>query len=435
MARVTEFVCQQCGNTTPKWMGKCPSCGEWNSLVETVVAKAKSSRKKTSSSVSAVKLTSIKGKELSTRIPTKISEFDRVLGGGIVPGMVTLIAGEPGIGKSTLLLQLAEKIKGEVIYVSGEESASQIASRAARLGIKGDGITILPETDVDAVLDHVSDSSNPSLLIVDSIQTVTTQDLSGTAGSVGQVRETSARLIAFAKKTKTPIFMTGHVTKVGAIAGPRVLEHMVDTVCWFEGERSQFLRLLRAVKNRFGPTDEVGIFTMEDKGLVEVINPSKLFLSDDGSAPGAAKTALLEGTRPVIAEVEALVVPTRLAFPKRVGHGVSPRRLEILIAVLTRRAGLPLSDFDIFVNAVGGIKVSEPASDLAIALAISSSYFDKPLPKGMVAVGEVGLLGGIREVAAQEKRVKEAKRLGFNKPLTKKEVKTLQEAIRKHFRK
>lgn len=336
---------------------------------------------------------------------------------------------------TVLLLQLAEKVKGEVVYVSGEESASQIASRAARLGIKGDGITILPETDVDAVLDHVSDSSNPSLLIVDSIQTVTTQDLSGTAGSVGQVRETSARLIAFAKRTKTPIFMTGHVTKVGAIAGPRVLEHMVDTVCWFEGERSQFLRLLRAVKNRFGPTDEVGIFTMEDEGLAEVINPSELFLSDDGSVPGAAKTALLEGTRPVIAEVEALVVPTRLAFPKRVGHGVSPRRLEILIAVLTRRAGLPLSDFDIFVNAVGGIKVSEPASDLAIALAISSSYFDKPLPKGMVAIGEVGLLGGIREVAAQEKRVKEARRLGFNKPLTKKEAKTLQEAIRKYFRK
>lgn len=429
MARTSsQFVCQQCGNTSPKWMGQCGACGSWNSFVETVVEQFKvKSKSKNLRNAKIVKLSDVKPVEFSKRTSTQIDELDIVLGGGIISGMVTLLAGEPGIGKSTLLLQIANKFNGKVLYIAGEESALQIANRAQRLQVKGD-IEVLEETDVDIALGSIT--TNPALVIVDSIQTLTTSDLTGTSGSVGQVRETSARIISFAKKTGVPVFIVGHVTKEGSIAGPRVLEHMVDTVLWFEGERSNPLRIVRAIKNRFGPTDEVGVFAMEEKGLREIINPSELFLSDEKGVPGQVITSIMEGTRPILAEIEALVVPTKLAFPKRSASGVDSRRLDILIAVLQRRCGLPLWDHDIFVNASGGLRIGEPAADLAIALAIASSYYDKPVKAGSFAVGEVSLLGNIRQVPQLDKRVKEAKRLGYANPITGKEIKTLQIALR-----
>ncbi len=364
----------------------------------------------------------------SARISTKISELDRVLGGGLVPGQVVLIAGEPGIGKSTLLLQLADKI-GNTLYISGEESVGQIKVRADRLGIKSKTLRFLEETDVDAA---VTSFDSEKLAVVDSIQTMATQDLSGLAGSIGQVRECAFRLLRIAKEKNIPLFMVGHVTKEGTVAGPAVLAHIVDTLLWFEGDKSLTLRLLRAVKNRFGPTDEVGIFEMEDKGLLPVTNIEKIFLSKGNTyVSGSVITSILQGTRPLLVEIQALVVSSKLPFPKRVAQGVDVRRLELLLAVLIRRCGLPLYEYDVFVNVAGGIKVTEPASDLAICLAIASSFFDKPLPKGSLALGEVGLLGEIREVVAQDKRVKEARRLGLVRPITQREIKYVNEAIKK----
>ena len=364
----------------------------------------------------------------SARISTKISELDRVLGGGLVPGQVVLIAGEPGIGKSTLLLQLADKI-GNTLYISGEESVGQIKVRADRLGIKSKTLRFLEETDVDAA---VTSFDSEKLAVVDSIQTMATQDLSGLAGSIGQVRECAFRLLRIAKEKNIPLFMVGHVTKEGTVAGPAVLAHIVDTLLWFEGDKSLTLRLLRAVKNRFGPTDEVGIFEMEDKGLLPVTNIEKIFLSKGNTyVSGSVITSTLQGTRPLLVEIQALVVSSKLPFPKRVAQGIDVRRLELLLAVLIRRCGLPLYEYDVFVNVAGGIKVTEPASDLAICLAIASSFFDKPLPKGSIALGEIGLLGEIREVVAQDKRVKEARRLGLVRPITQREMKYVNEAIKK----
>lgn len=455
----TQFVCQQCGYTSPKWLGQCPSCGTWNSLAETIVfaPNQKSIRRladKNQKVAEPIKLSSVKSTEYNRRISTKIAELDRVLGGGILPGMVTLIAGEPGIGKSTLLLQIAgSSTGGKVFYIAGEESAAQIANRAKRLGIKGDNITVLEETDVDAVLEQVEQvvkvdksrnehSTFPTCIIVDSIQTMTTGDLTGTAGSIGQVKECANRLAFYSKRTGVPLFLAGHVTKEGAIAGPRVLEHLVDTVLWFEGSRSEVLRVLRAVKNRFGATEEIGIFSMEERGLVEVANPSKLFLGEAGLPAGKAglvsgsvATPIIEGTRPLLVEIQALVSPTKLAFPKRSASGVDGRRLEIIIAVLARRVGLPLWEYDVFVNVAGGIKIAEPAADLAIALAIASAFYGKPVASGTFAVGEVGLLGEIREVVYLERRVKEARRIGFKTPVTKREARTVGEAIRKYISK
>lgn len=418
--------------------------------METVVSeqkhKAQSIKHK---KIEPVKLSSVRSADSNKRISTGIGELDRVLGGGTLFGMVALVAGEPGIGKSTLLLQLASRHPSHVLYIAGEESASQIANRASRLGVKGDNIEVLEETDVDGILEQVNKllsykvteseeknsitqllSNSISLVIVDSIQTLTTQDLTGTAGSIGQVRECANRLISFAKRTGTPLFLVGHVTKDGVIAGPRVLEHMVDTVLWFEGERTQELRVLRAVKNRFGSTDEVGIFSMREKGLFEVSNPSSLFLGE-GNAAGSATTVILEGTRPFLVEIQALVVPTKLAFPKRSASGVDPRRLEMIIAVLARRTGIPLWEHDVFVNVAGGIRVAETAADLAVALSIASAFYDKALKSKSVAVGEVSLLGGIRDVPYIEKRTREAKRLGFTDAVTHKEARTVGEAIRK----
>ena len=428
MAKVhSQFVCQQCGYSQVGWAGKCPNCGSWGSLVETVIKDEKQvSRKQHSTGGKAISLSSIPSRKTS-RISTRISELDRVLGGGLVSGQVVLIAGEPGIGKSTLLLQLADKIGG-ALYVSGEESASQVAIRAKRLGVKSKSLKFLEETDVDAIIESID---APALLVVDSIQTLFTSDLSGLPGSVGQVRECAARLLRLAKERNFPLFLVGHVTKEGTVAGPAVLAHIVDTVLWFEGEKSLSLRLLRAVKNRFGPTDEVGIFSMEDKGLIPEDNAEKIFLTKRGaSVPGSVVSSILNGTRPMLVEIQSLVVPTKMAFPKRTAQGIDPRRLEMLLAVLIRRCALPLYEYDVFVNVAGGITVREPASDLAICLSVASAFFDKAISAKVVAVGEVGLLGEIREVVAEAKRVKEARRLGFGLAVTQAKFKYVSQVVK-----
>ena len=432
---MSKFVCQQCGYESVGFLGKCPNCGEWNSLVEVIEEntkhKARGRNKSTSTpSVKPISLSSIPSKKTS-RILTKIPELDRVLGGGLVNGQVVLIAGEPGIGKSTILLEVSEKL-GNVLYVCGEESASQVKVRAERLSIKKTGISLLEDTNVDNVVEVVSSEANLSGVIVDSIQTMYTSDLSGMAGSVGQVRECAARLLRVCKEKEIPLFLVGHVTKEGTVAGPAVLAHIVDTVLWFEGDKTLTLRLLRAVKNRFGPTDEVGIFEMQDKGLISVTDTEKLFLEKSKKqVPGSVVTSILQGTRPILVEIQALVVPTKMAFAKRVAQGIDSRRLELLLAVLIRRCGLPLYDFDVFVNCAGGMKITEPGADLAIILAIASAYFDKPISNKTMALGEVGLLGEIREVMAQEKRMKEARRLGFTQVISSKEDRFVGEVIKK----
>ena len=434
----SNYVCQQCEYSQISWFGKCPQCGEWNTGVETLLrSRASGGQARTSKlQTKPVSLVSISSKNTS-RISTKISELDRVLGGGLVPGQVVLIAGEPGIGKSTLLIQLADKI-GNLLYVTGEESVNQIKIRADRLGIKNNKILLLEETDIDEIINTISTLQGTSLngIVVDSIQTMATSDLSGMAGSVGQVRESAFRLVKIAKQKNIPIFIVGHVTKGGTVAGPSVLMHIVDTVLWFEGDKSLTLRLLRAVKNRFGPTDEVGVFSMEDKGLISVTDPEKTFLSKrKANFAGDVTSCILQGTRPILVEVQSLVVPTKMAFPKRVSQGIDIKRLELLLAVLIRRCGLPFYEQDVFVNVAGGISIkNDPSIDLAITLSCASSFFDKPLPNGILAVGEVGLLGDIREVVAQDKRVKEARRLGFTNMITSKEVKFLQEAIKRYLR-
>jgi len=456
--QTSVYVCQQCGSQQARWFGKCPECGSWGSLVETVVSiqGQKSKTRDTKDAAKPVSLTSVPSKATS-RISTNISELDRVLGGGLVAGQVVLIAGEPGIGKSTILLQLADKL-GNFLYVSGEESVSQIKIRADRLGVKNKDVSLLEETDIDSVIDtiatfkgssfkgstslslgfRVEDLQGISLkgVVVDSIQTMATSDLSGMAGSVGQVRESAYRLVRVAKKMNIPVFIVGHVTKQGSVAGPSVLMHIVDTVLWFEGDKTLPVRLLRAVKNRFGPTDEVGIFSMEDKGLLPVDTPEKMFLTKAGkSVSGSVITSVLQGTRVVLVEVQALVVPTKMAFPKRISQGYDGRRYELMLAVLTRRCGLPLNDYDCFLNISGGISIkNDPSADLAICLATASSFFDKPFISGTIALGEIGLLGDIREVVAQEKRVKEAKRLGFKNVISSKEIKYLQEGIKRYIK-
>jgi DNA repair protein RadA/Sms len=432
---MSKFVCQQCGYESVGFLGKCPNCGEWNSLVEVVEESTKHKtrgRNKSSntSNIKPISLSSIPSKKTS-RILTKIPELDRVLGGGLVSGQVVLIAGEPGIGKSTILLEVSEKL-GNVLYVCGEESASQVKVRAERLGIKKTGISLLEDTNVDNVVEVVSSQVNLSGVIVDSIQTMYTGDLSGMAGSVGQVRECAARLLRVCKEKEIPLFLVGHVTKEGTVAGPAVLAHIVDTVLWFEGDKTLTLRLLRAVKNRFGPTDEVGIFEMRDKGLISVTDSEKLFLEKSKKqVPGSVVTSILQGTRPMLVEIQALVVPTKMAFAKRVAQGIDSRRLELLLAVLIRRCGLPLYDYDVFVNCAGGMKITEPGADLAIILAIASAYFDKPILNKVMALGEVGLLGEVREVMAEGKRVKEARRLGFTQVISSKEARFVGEVIKR----
>ncbi|MFC1625063.1 DNA repair protein RadA [Patescibacteria group bacterium] len=435
MARFhSQYVCQQCGYSQVGWAGKCPTCDTWGSLIETVT-ETKSGSKISPTKGRAKRVTSLSSiaSNKIKRISTKISELDRVLGGGLVPGQVILLAGEPGIGKSTILLQLADSL-GNFLYVSGEESAQQIKIRAKRLKINKD-VSLIEETQLEDILETIKEADEPKGIIIDSIQTMQTSSLSGLAGSVGQVRECSFRYLKYAKENNIPIFLVGHVTKEGNVAGPAVLAHIVDTVLWFEGDKTTPLRLLRAVKNRFGPTDEVGIFEMKEQGLIPLVNAEKIFLSKTRKQiPGSVVSSIMQGSRPILVEIESLVVPTKMAFPKKIAQGIDSRRLELLLAVLIRRCGLPLYNYDCFINVAGGIKVIEPASDLAVCLSIASAFFDKPIPKGVIAIGEIGLSGEIREVVAQEKRVKEAKRQGFNIAITSKEVKYLNQAIKKFLK-
>ena len=408
----TVFVCQECGKESPKWLGRCPDCQGWNTFIE---RKATPSRWLAEGS-QAQELSQV-AKEDFPRLVLPLTEVNRVLGGGIVPGSLILISGDPGIGKSTLLLQIAAmaaKEKGKVIYVSGEESLQQIRLRAERLGIKGNRIYLLSETDLETILKRIEEVS-PCLGIIDSIQTVALEEVSGAPGSVGQIRECTLKLMHWAKISGVPLFISGHVTKDGAIAGPKILEHIVDVVLYLEGEALSAYRLLRAEKNRFGSTNEVGIFEMRGRGLVEVENPSQVFLSQRQAKPGSAVVSTLEGTRPLLVEIQALTTPSNFSLPRRTANGVDFNRLLLIIAVLTKRAGLRLGNQDIIVNVAGGLKINEPAADLAIALSIASSFSNKEADPNLVVVGEVGLSGEVRVVSQLERRVAEAARQGFRR--------------------
>lgn len=404
------FVCGECGYESAKWLGKCPGCGSWNTMVEeSAVPVLRSS----AVSARAASLSEIEGGD-AIRVSTEITELDRVLGGGIVAGSAILLGGDPGIGKSTLLMQVAAALskQGKVLYVTGEESAAQIKLRAERLSVGG-GMLILAETDL-AAIEGEARRVNPAYLIIDSIQTMYCPEISSASGSVSQVREATSILTRFAKSTGATVFIVGHVTKEGAIAGPRVLEHMVDTVLYFEGDRHDAFRLLRSVKNRFGSTNEIGVFEMQDTGMVEVPDPSGLFLSGE-YAPGCAVTCAMEGTRPMLVEVQSLINATAFGNPRRMAAGIDQNRLVLLLAVLEKKAGLRLSDKDVYINVVGGLKLEERAVDLAIALCIASCLEDKPLPKNTAVIGELGLTGELRSVSRLEKRVQECARLGFDR--------------------
>jgi DNA repair protein RadA/Sms len=415
----TVFVCQQCGKESPKWLGRCPSCQEWNSFVETTVAAPSraSGRENPPQELSQV------AAGLSDRLPLPLTELNRVLGGGVVSGSLVLIGGDPGIGKSTLLLQVSSLVaqaKGKVAYVSGEETLSQIRLRAERLGVKGEGLYLLAETELDVILSQLEKLS-PSLAIIDSIQAVYFPELDAAAGSISQVRECTLRLMKWAKQNAVPVFIAGHVTKDGAIAGPRVLEHIVDVVLYLEGEPFSAYRVLRGVKNRFGSTNEVGVFEMKEEGLIEVDNPSLAFLSQrQGGAIGSTVVSTLEGTRPLLVEIQALTTPTAFGLPRRTANGVDFNRLILITAVLTKRVGLRLGNQDIIVNVTGGLRIAEPAADLGIALAIASSFRDVSADPNLVVVGEVGLSGELRTVPQLERRVAEAARMGFKRCLVPK---------------
>jgi len=410
----TVFVCQNCGNESPKWLGRCPDCNEWNTYVESLVSPTPKAAP-LSSATQAQELSQLPTNSVP-RLALPLAEFNRVLGGGIVPGSMVLIGGDPGIGKSTLLLEVAGMIAesvGKVLYVSGEESAHQIKLRADRLGLRGEGLFLLPETDLQSIIERGQEIS-PRLVIIDSIQTVHSSDLSSAAGSVGQVRECTQRLMRWAKSSNTPIFIVGHVTKDGSIAGPNTLEHIVDVVLYLEGERYSSYRLLRGAKNRFGSTDELGVFEMRDRGMVEVANPSLVFLSQRSEgAVGSVIVPTIEGTRPLLVEIQALTSPTAFGLPRRNANGVDYNRLLMITAVLTKRARLSLGTQDIITNVVGGLKVNEPAADLGIALAIASSFKNASVNPSLVAIGEIGLSGELRSVSQLEKRLAEAAKLGF----------------------
>jgi DNA repair protein RadA/Sms len=405
----TQYVCQSCGTAYPRWSGRCDSCGAWNSLLEEQVSKGPS--KHSLSPAALTTLGSVETKHLP-RLATGIAEVDQVLGGGIVQGSVILLSGDPGIGKSTLVLQIAASLakQRKVLYVSGEESASQIKLRADRLGLTAD-LSLLADTDIDGILPHVSD--NFDLVIVDSIQTMTTSNLTGAAGTVGQITACASAIQSVAKKNHTAVLMIGHVTKDGNIAGPKILEHLVDVVLYLEGERYGSFKALRGIKNRFGSTSECGIFEMTGAGLAAVPNPSEALLAERLPSPGSVVLATVEGSRPLLVEVQALVSPTPFGYPKRAAVGFDLNRLGLLVAVLQKRTRLNLSSSDIYVNVVGGLKVIEPAADLAIILSIASAFGDIGVSHDIAAFGEVGLSGEVRSVSGAARRVEEAKRLGY----------------------
>ncbi|MEK6672085.1 MAG: DNA repair protein RadA [Nitrospirota bacterium] len=417
----TFYQCQACGYTSPKWLGKCPDCDAWNTLVEEKSSPKPlqtrgynptgRSRPQPLSAISG-------GKE--KRMSTGINELDRVLGGGVVEGSVVLVGGDPGIGKSTLLIQAASNLSretGKVLYVSGEESPEQIKLRAERLSIDSASIILLSETNLEGII-NITSEVLPRIMVVDSIQTMFTEELASAPGSVGQVRECAARLMSFAKQSGIPLFIIGHVTKEGAIAGPRVLEHIVDTVLYFEGDRGHAFRVLRTVKNRFGPTNEIGVFEMTDSGLIGIENPSELFLSErPQNAAGSTVVSCIEGTRPILIELQALVSPTTFGMPRRTCIGVDFNRVNLLVAVLEKIAGMHLGGMDVFVNVVGGIKINEPAVDLGIIGAVASSFREVPVNAKTLVFGEVGLSGEIRAVSQIDARLKEASKIGFKKAI------------------
>lgn len=453
------YICQQCGYQSPTFLGKCPECDSWNSFVETVEESQKSQRSHKSQRLEKAEIIDLRNiKKIDyVRVSTNLEEFDRVLGGGVVAGSLVLVSGDPGIGKSTLLTQLALNIESKepeeskvkkhltpltqtegldssessVLYVAGEESARQIKMRVDRI-CPGADLSVLNETDVDVIIGAIEQNSW-SLVIVDSIQTLETLDLESVAGSVGQVRECAHRLQKVAKALHIPIFLVGHITKEGAIAGPKTLEHVVDVVLSLEGEQGNIFRVLRSTKNRFGPTDEVGIFEMEAAGLIQVKNPSKLFLEAKVDAPGSAIVVTASGKRPILVEIQALVTKSFLPIPRRTGSGIDNNRLLLLVAVLSKRLKLPLFDKDIYVNVTGGLRLDEPAIDLGICMAIISSLKDQTIRSKTVFLGEVGLLGELRGVVQIDNRIKEAKKLGFQTVISSQNTKNLVQAEKAAF--
>lgn len=421
--RKTKFVCQECGYETPKWMGKCPGCHNWNTFTEEVTASSASSRH-TFQTASQTKgkpepITSIQS-DKEPRVTTSMPEFNRVLGGGIVPGSLVLIGGDPGIGKSTLLLQISSQLADkemDVLYISGEESSRQTKLRADRLGVTSGRLFVLAETNLQDVITQI-EQVNPSFVVIDSIQTVYREEVTSAPGSVSQVRECTSELMRIAKSKGIPIFIVGHVTKEGSIAGPRLLEHMVDAVLYFEGERHHTFRILRGVKNRFGSTNEMGIFEMKEEGLREVENPSEIFLEERSrGAAGSTVVASMEGSRPVLVEIQSLISPTSYGNPRRMATGIDHNRVPLLMAVLEKRVGLMLQNQDAYVKVAGGVKLDEPAIDLAVAISIASSFKDQPPKPDDVLIGEVGLTGEVRRVSRIEQRVSEAAKLGFKRAI------------------
>jgi len=417
----TIFACQECGNQSTKWVGRCPECGNWNSYVEEQVraepASHAGTRRVSISTAQPMPLAQVRFTQ-ANRLRLAMRELNQVLGGGIVPGSLVLVGGDPGIGKSTLLLQLASEVAGSygpVLYVSGEESVQQLKLRAQRLGIEGDRLMVLAENDLDGIVEHL-EKARPMMAVIDSIQTVFLGGVTSAPGSVSQVRECAGRLMLLAKSSHIPIFLVGHVNKEGAIAGPRVLEHIVDTVLYLEGERHHSFRILRSQKNRFGSTDEIGVFEMRDSGMHEVSDPSRAFLQDRSlSEVGNVVHVALEGSRPLLVELQSLTTPSRFGAPRRSVNGIDLNRLHMLIAVLERRAHLDLGADDVFVNAAGGVRLTEPAADLAVALAIASNKRNRAAGADLVAIGELGLSGEVRRVSQLERRLIEAHRLGFKR--------------------
>ena len=417
----TIYCCQTCGYQTPKWMGKCPDCGTWDSFVEERLAKADPASNKMLSTpqTQPISIDSIE-LEAEHRLYTQIKEFDRVLGGGLVAGTLVLIGGDPGIGKSTLMLQALYGLAHQghkVLYVSGEESIRQIRLRSKRLATVASDMLVVSEVEIEAILAMI-ETTKPKVLVIDSIQTMFNSDLTSAPGSVSQVRESTVRLMMMAKKSGIPTLLVGHVTKDGAIAGPKLLEHMVDTVLYFEGDRNHMFRILRAVKNRFGSTNEIGVFEMKDKGLDEVANPSAVFLSErPAGAPGSVVTASMEGTRPILVELQALASATNFGTPRRTILGLDANRVALLAAVMEKKLGMHLMGYDIFMNVAGGVKIAEPAVDLAIVTAVASSFMDKAIYDGTAVLGEVGLTGEVRAIGQVDTRILEAQKMGFTRCL------------------
>lgn len=424
------FVCQSCAYESPQWVGQCPQCSEWNTFEETLVVKSTITISKSSiSSSKPVLLSSVKESAL-TRLSSNISEFDRVLGGGFVFGQVVLLAGEPGVGKSTLLTQIAKSLKKKILYVCGEESMEQVKLRAQRMRFDAKELLMLPETNVDVITSVITSLTDVKLVIIDSIQTLGTTNLTGAPGSIGQVRACTQLLTEVAKRVGIPLVLVGHVTKEGAVAGPKVLEHIVDTVLYLEGDSQHLYRVLKTTKNRFGPVSEVGVFEMNELGMSEITNPSELFLDQrDATAPGSCVTVVMEGFRPLLFEVQALTTKTSFGYPRRTATGFSVARLQVLLAILEKRGGLNLSDQDVYVSIAGGFKVSEYACDLAVCLAIASSIKNKPVSKKTAVFGECGLAGEVRRVSHQDKRVREAKKMGFSIVLSPETVKSVRQAL------